>query len=80
MLPLAYQWFRTGAAIADATNDSWSELSGTNGGETFWVVVTNQYGAVTSAPALLTVDPVAPRVTWHTPAGDISGTVTSVDV
>ncbi|MFM2083135.1 MAG: hypothetical protein RL380_1826, partial [Verrucomicrobiota bacterium] len=56
-LPLKYQWkFNTNTSIVNATNSSYSIASVkiANGG-TFSVVLSNFYGIVTSAPALLTV-------------------------
>ena len=60
-LPLFYQWYRNGAPISGANASSYN-LIGTavsDSGSTFTVVVTNGYGAVTSAPpAGLTVNAV----------------------
>jgi Divergent InlB B-repeat domain len=56
---LSYQWFSNGVAILGATGDSLIvanlPLIGTNLGN-FSVVVSNAYGAVTSAPATLWTD------------------------
>lgn len=58
-LPLAYQWFFGGAALLGATN---SDLQLTNvqfsQAGAYTVVVTNAFGAVTSAPATLVVYPL----------------------
>lgn len=61
--PLAFQWFRNGAPISGATAASYS-LPGTlaDSGAAFSVVVSNAAGNATSAPAALTVTPVAPTI------------------
>lgn len=56
-LPLAYQWYTNGVALAGQTNASLvlnPVESGSAG--TYYVVVTNTYGSVTSAPASLAVN------------------------
>ena len=55
--PLAYQWWKDGAAVAQGTGASLTldNLQGTDAG-VYTVVVNNQYGSVTSAPALLTIN------------------------
>ncbi len=54
--PLNYQWQFNGAAITDATNSSYARGNvGLSDGGNYAVVITNAYGAITSAPALLTV-------------------------
>jgi hypothetical protein len=60
--PLTYQWFKNGAAITDATNNSLSmaNLTPADSGD-FTLVVTNLNGAVTSVVATLTV-PADPPV------------------
>ena len=57
--PLSYQWRRSGAAIGGATNSTYTLTSTTTNdhGATFAVVVTNVSGSVTSATAVLWVDP-----------------------
>ncbi len=52
-----YQWRRNGNPILNATNASYSlaGLSGSNNGDQFSVVITNQVNVVTSSNALLTV-------------------------
>lgn len=58
--PLSYQWYRNGAALANATNSllSFSPATATNAGS-YTVAVRNTVGAVTSAPpAMLTVLPI----------------------
>jgi acetyl esterase/lipase len=59
-LPLAYQWLRNSSPISGATNSnySFSGVATGDSGSTFSVTVTNAYGAVTSAAATLTVNPV----------------------
>ncbi len=57
--PLRYQWRKDGMAIANATNTTFSlpsALVSDSGGYT--VVITNNYGAVTSSVAVLTVEPI----------------------
>jgi hypothetical protein len=57
--PLAYQWRVGGGAIAGATAASYTTAaaSAADSGEAFSVVVTNSAGTVTSANAILTVNP-----------------------
>jgi|GEM_PF-326196 len=57
---LAYQWYQDGAAIRDATG---ALYTATKAG-TYYVVVTNAIGSVTSADAVVTVTS-APVVTAH---------------
>jgi fructan beta-fructosidase len=54
-LPLFYQWYGNGQAIAGATNSTLSvfPVAATNAG--YYVVVSNAAGSVTSSPAPLTV-------------------------
>jgi len=65
--PLAYQWQRSGTAIAGATASSYTTPATTIGdsGATFSVVVSNAKGSATSGAATLTVTaaPVAPQIT-----------------
>ena len=64
--PYAYQWSKNGAAIANATNLSYSiaRVSHTDNGAKFKVVVTGAQGSATSDEATLTVNPdtTIPRV------------------
>ena len=63
--PLSYQWSKNGAAIAGATNSSYTTpatVSGDNG-STFSVVVSNTAGSKTSNTATLAVTAVAPAIT-----------------
>jgi acetyl esterase/lipase len=57
--PFAYQWFAGASPVSGATNVSYTlnNVTTNNSGNTFYVVVTNLYGAVTSSVAVLTVDP-----------------------
>ena len=59
-LPLSLQWFKDGALIPSATNAAlnFGQLDVTNSGA-YVLTVTNVFGAVTSAPAMLAVVPVA---------------------
>jgi uncharacterized delta-60 repeat protein len=62
MPTLAYQWFKNGAAIADATNSGFViQSSSSSDAGSYLVVVTNGFGAVTSVVATLTLlNPVLP--------------------
>jgi hypothetical protein len=54
--PLAYQWYKGNTPIAGATDDALSFVSSiTDNNAQYKVVVTNLYGAITSAPATLTL-------------------------
>jgi sugar lactone lactonase YvrE len=55
--PLAYAWERDGAPIAGATHSSYTATSvqSADSGSQFTCVLTNAYGSVTSAVAILTV-------------------------
>ena len=61
--PLSYQWWKDNLVLPDATNDTYSlaSLKLTNAGA-YFVIVTNNYGSVTSEVATLTVTN-APLVT-----------------
>ncbi|HEY3856986.1 MAG TPA: MBG domain-containing protein [Verrucomicrobiae bacterium] len=76
--PFSYQWQFGGTSIASATQTSFSlsNLVGTNGGN-YTVVVTNQWGSVTSSVAALTVNSGTPVVTWANPAAITYGTALS---
>jgi hypothetical protein len=58
-LPLSYQWFKDGVLISNATNSSlnFASLAASDSGA-YTLAVTNVFGAITSAPALLSVVPV----------------------
>ncbi|PAW84588.1 MAG: hypothetical protein B9S33_11330 [Pedosphaera sp. Tous-C6FEB] len=72
--PLAYQWSRNGAAVADATNSSlaFTNVQVASAGD-YQVVVTNAYGAVTSSVARLTVGSSLndDLVAWYPLDGDL---------
>ncbi len=54
--PLSYQWYKGSTPIAGATEDTLSfTCVYADNGASYKVVVTNLYGAATSAPAILTV-------------------------
>jgi hypothetical protein len=61
--PLSYQWRKNGTNLAGAVF-SFLPLGGvtTNDMGSYTVVITNVFGAVTSAPAMLTVTPIFPPV------------------
>jgi hypothetical protein len=65
--PLSYQWQKSGVNIAGATGASYTTPATTtaDSGTSFDVVVSNTAGTVTSAAAMLTVNPapVAPSIT-----------------
>jgi hypothetical protein len=65
--PLSYQWYQSSAAISGATSASYTTppTTAADNGATFYVVVSNASGSVTSADATLTVtSPVsAPAIT-----------------
>lgn len=56
--PVNYQWFNTNSAIANQTNDSitLNNVQPTDSGSSYYVIVTNSYGSVTSSIAMLNVD------------------------
>jgi hypothetical protein len=55
--PLSYKWLRNGSAISGATTNplSFTATYPADNGVNFSVVLSNSFGSVTSAPALLTV-------------------------
>jgi hypothetical protein len=55
--PFAYQWYTNGVALVNATNAAliFSPVTNSNASADYYCVVTNAYGAVTSAPASLVV-------------------------
>ena len=64
--PMTYQWFKDGAAIAGATSDSYSlPDAGLSDAGRYYVVVTNEAGAVTSREAVLTVNAANPPVIYN---------------
>lgn len=62
--PLSYQWYKDGTAIERATESDYTVDAATlNDAGLYTVEVTNQFGSVTSEPALLTViEPAAPTI------------------
>lgn len=81
--PLSYQWQRDGVNISGATGDRYTlpQVSASDGGASFRVVVSNGVGTVTSASATLTVTsdqaPVAAIVTPAAGETYAAGTVVS---
>jgi hypothetical protein len=75
--PLAYQWQRSGTAIAGATAASYTTpaAASTDNGATFTVKVTNSVNTVTSNPATLTVTTAAVAPTIVTQPASQSVTV-----
>lgn len=67
---LSYQWLQNGTNLVSQTNASLTlnSLDTTYNNDVYQCVVTNNYGSVTSAPAVLsvTVNPVAPQITSGT--------------
>jgi hypothetical protein len=78
--PLEYQWQFDGVNLADGGPITGSESNALtvaavamgNAGN-YTMVITNAYGSVTSATAILTVLPATPVVTWPSPAAVIYG-------
>jgi|GEM_PF-961717 len=66
--PLAYQWRRNGTNLAGENFAFLVLPSTTNSSATYAVVITNVFGALTSAPAVVTVTPVFPPVVTNQPA------------
>jgi hypothetical protein len=79
--PLAYQWWKEETPLPNRTNSSLSLMSvTTNDNGTYFAVITNDYGSVTSALATLTVGIrpvilVPPTDTWAVPGGSATFTV-----
>lgn len=68
--PLRYQWLRNGAEIVGATSRTYTiaAASLSDNGASFSVIVSNDFGSVTSNPATLTVTgSAAPRATITLP-------------
>jgi len=68
--PLTYQWLQNSNVLTDATNslETLTNLDTDTNGFVYQCVVANQYGSVTSTPAILTVtvDPILPIITSTT--------------
>ena len=63
--PLSYQWYLNGVAISGATSASYTTPATNALGEfNYSVVITNVAGTVTSPVATLTVDPIAPTLSF----------------
>ena len=60
--PLAYQWYKNGAAIASATNAAFTvQSSAWSDAGSYQVIVSNGFGSITSGVAVLTIlSPVLP--------------------
>jgi len=79
--PLAYQWHLYGTNVPGATNAILGLLSPTLGQMgPYVVVVSNPYGAVTSAIATLTLDSAELYVTAFSPAGLVATNVAQLRV
>ena len=80
--PLTYQWLQNSNILSDATNSlvTLTNLNTATNGFVYQCIVANQYGSVTSTPALLTVtlNPALPVITTGTNnvAGYIAGNTT----
>lgn len=48
MLPFGYQWYNAGTPLSNQTNNNEMVTAGTPGSSTYWVVITNVFGAATS--------------------------------
>lgn len=60
-LPLTFQWRKDGASIPGATGPTYTKANAaTSDSGSYDIVVTNAYGAVTSAVVVVTVDPAVP--------------------
>ncbi len=60
-LPITYQWYRDNVAISGATGSTYtlSNAQLTDNSASFTVKITNNYGNITSQPAVLTVQNIA---------------------
>jgi hypothetical protein len=72
--PLRYQWYNSVNRLLNATNSIYPLTAGSPGSSTYKVVITNAYGAATSAVSTLTVlaqlaDPYATAVLALRPVG-----------
>jgi len=73
--PLSYLWYKDGFPISWATNAIFdlADLQLTDGAS-YWVVITNRLGSITSAPALLIVNPIGVSLGLY-PGVTIAGVV-----
>lgn len=56
--PLSYQWYKASGAITDATSATLDFIANmADSGQTYRVIITNNYGSATSAWATVTVSP-----------------------
>jgi hypothetical protein len=69
--PLSYQWYFAGRAMSGKTSRTFTidSVSAASAGE-YFAVVTNAFGAVTSAPAVLNIEKDASPVIVLQPVGD----------
>jgi hypothetical protein len=69
--PLTYQWYFNGSALAGQTNKyAFLNVISTNQAGDYYVVVTNNFGAVTSAVASLTINAATSATILSQPFGD----------
>jgi fructan beta-fructosidase len=73
-LPLSYQWYNNGEAVAGATNSTLSVFAGPTTNVNYEVVVGNAGGSVTSSVAPLIVTPPWPVAYWR-----MEGQITAPD-
>ena len=68
--PLYYQWYNSGGAIAGATNKAYIKANAqASDNDTYYAVVTNNFGTVTSASATVNLTPTYPPTIDVQPAG-----------
>ncbi|MEI7936817.1 MAG: immunoglobulin domain-containing protein [Verrucomicrobiota bacterium] len=71
--PIAYQWYKSGAAITDATNLAYTIQSSAAGDAgSYCVVLSNSFGMVTSAVATLTILTPVSADAFNPGAGGVS--------
>jgi hypothetical protein len=76
--PLTYQWYKNGVLIPGAIDYAYtsSETTTADNGAKFTVIISNSWGKVASAPAILTVNPFNGTGTYPI-VGEWSGTATT---